>query len=351
MIGAILILFAAFIVIGFFYQETVYDEYDNGEIRKRKIWRFFVIPQEKRAIVERWKRHNRTVGPGGPFWRIPIIERVRAVLPIYEQEIELFDRQDTTIDFRDGSAKPVGVKAFFKISDPAKAIYNVRNWKSAFKSQTESLVRSYLNGLTLDEALARRRAGFDIAFQIELQRKEINRQIKQLNSEIKDFVDQHGRKSGGGERSKESERDELLRAQKTLKKANNEIQAARELWGVELTQIFIRDLELSPRTVEAREEEYQEERKVRAAAHRKEQMIHETAGLHAAIRQELIRKGYAREEVTPELVTNIWTYYRGTEKGSIIDIRAEEGLTALAAIAAAAISAYERVKEQRAKEG
>lgn len=325
-LAALAIAAFIFIISGFFYYETLIDEYEDGTVAKRKVRRFFTIPEEKCALVERFKKYHRTMAAGGPYWRIPIVERVRVVLPLYEQEIDLFDEQDTIIDFKDGAAKPVGAKAFIKIRDPRKAFYNVRNWRSAIKSQTESVLRSYFNGLTLDEALAKRQAGFDIAFQIDQRREEIDRQIGLLESR---------------KRFREDLKEDLLRTKRTLEEAYSEIENTRRSWGVQLKQIFLRDLELSPETVRAREDAYREEREARAARYKTEQRVWEIGQVIAGIRAEFIAKGYSPDVATSE-ASKAWQYWRGTEKGSVIHILGEEG--SLAPLVAAIASAWEGTK-------
>jgi len=137
---------------------------------------FTTVQQQERRIVELFGKYFTTLGPG-LRWKAPSVMKIRATVSIWEQSIPLF-KEPIKIDFRDGSATPKGAEVSVKIKSPDtpykvhdsdearsgayRAIYEVGNWKTAIKDLMENTVRSYLNSLTIDEAVTMRQAGFDL---------------------------------------------------------------------------------------------------------------------------------------------------------------------------------------------
>ena len=135
------------------------------------------IQQQNRKVVELFGRYFMTLRPGLQ-WVLPGLMKFRAEIAVWEQRIPLFEKP-IKIDFRDGSATPKGSTVFVRMESPDqaydlpgetaefngvyRAIYLIANWKTAIRDLVENALRSYLNGLTIDEAIATARAGYDLA--------------------------------------------------------------------------------------------------------------------------------------------------------------------------------------------
>jgi len=132
--------------------------------------------QQERRIVEFFGKYSKTLRPG-LRWIVPGAMKIRATVLIWEQSIPLFS-EPVKIDFKDGSAVPKGAEAFVKTKSPDipykvgdddkaksgayRAVYEIDNWKTAIKKLIENTIRSYLNGLTIDEGVTMKKAGFDL---------------------------------------------------------------------------------------------------------------------------------------------------------------------------------------------
>lgn len=284
---------------------------------------FVVKGNEQRAVIELMGKYWRTVGPGLQ-WRPPLISSIRNWIDVREWDIAIFDEGDIKIDLVDGWIKPLKAKVFIRVNDPLqepgtppRAIYAVGDWKSSIKSLAETLTSSYLRAFRIEEVLQVGRGGFDIADQINRRSRELRRESRELRrAETTSRVE------------KEQALARLLKIQKDLQQAYAEIRRTEESWGIKITQIYIPDYELSPELRKARDEVHEAERRERAVKHRVEQMIQQTAGLHSAIKEELIRRGYSDPEKT---ANELWSYFRGTETGSIIDLRGSDSITDIAA--------------------
>lgn len=152
------------------------------------------IPQEIRVLEEVLGAYFKTVGPG-LHWIPWITGAARAHVSIQTQRYPLF-KEPVWIDFQDGSASPRQAFAYVRMMnreeefryqhdiqgrvqqdrhlrdyidrDPAyRMVYAVRNIKEAVISLLESSVRSYLNSLTIQEALQKGGAGYNIAPELE----------------------------------------------------------------------------------------------------------------------------------------------------------------------------------------
>lgn len=147
------------------------------------------VPQEIRVLVEVMGAYWKTLGPGLhilPLW----IAKARAQVNISTQRYALFVEL-IFIDFLDGSASPKGAMAFVRVMnkrennhyqsnirgrveeepqlleyvdrDPAyRTKYCVKNIKEAVISLLENSTRSFLNSLTIQEAIQAGKAGYNI---------------------------------------------------------------------------------------------------------------------------------------------------------------------------------------------
>ncbi len=214
---------------------------------------FETCQEQERRVIESFGKYSRTLQPG-LNWILPLIMKVRITLSTWEQSLPLFE-EPVKIDFQDGSATPKGSEVFVKIKDPDtpykvdkndlkekatsgtyRATYEIKNWKTAIKNLIENVVRTYLNGLTIDEGLAMKEAGFDL-------------------------------KNKFHDSEKPELKKELLRVEKTLSS-----------WGFELERITIMDFDLEDDLVKARGEVQKKKREAEASEEERRIRALETVG-------------------------------------------------------------------------
>lgn len=82
------------------------------------------IPAHRAAIVERFGRHHRTLGPGRHLL-VPLVDSVRVLVDTRDQTMSKPARAYPT---RDGRAVSVGLDLGFRIMDPPAAFYGSRNY-------------------------------------------------------------------------------------------------------------------------------------------------------------------------------------------------------------------------------
>lgn len=294
---------------------------------------FFRVAEMQRVVVEwAWGGYWFCAGTG-LHWRPKILSRVRDRLDLREQGMPIFDA-DLWIDLVDGSIRPRSARMVLRIIDPLtydgppRPVYAVADWRTEIKPLTETQVSSYLRPLTIKQALQEGQAGFDLAYQINQKRLELGRAVRRLRQEIEATADDAIR------RAKESERELLLRGYRNLLGAMREIRKIKQEWGIEVTQIFIPEYDLSPEVLDARNKVQAEERRARAEEHSLRRRVLESAGTYGEIRQMLINQyGYSPDEADVH-AKELWEYLRGTEKGSITDVRVQGSGSLLDAVLA-----------------
>lgn len=207
------------------------------------------VEQEKRAVVQLFGKYCMTLKPGLQ-WVAPLgIMRIRAMVSTWEIALPLFD-ESMKIDFVDGSAQPKNAEVFIKMKSPDRAygvdpgeekrngayraIYEIANWRTSIRDLIENAVRSYLNRLTIDEAISMAKAGFDLA----------------------NYDSNVGLPSS-----------ELQKIEKSLAR-----------WGFDLIRITVGDFELEPELVEARGKIQIRRKESEAAQYLKVQRARETMG-------------------------------------------------------------------------
>ncbi|TSC75909.1 MAG: hypothetical protein G01um101430_79 [Parcubacteria group bacterium Gr01-1014_30] len=217
------------------------------------------VQEEERRVVELFGSYWNTLTRGLNLI-LPGIMRIRASVRISDQRIPLWETGAPKIDFKDGSATPVGAEAFVRIMSPDypyeafygelpedmasgiyRAVYRVADWRVAARDQLESALRAHLTSLSLDDGLTSTGAGSDL----------INKVLS----------------------------DNLAR---TL-----------ALWGLELRKLSIMDFELPQEIVQARGEVQIRRRQAEAALHVREQRARETVGTVVQMLAEATGRDFA----------------------------------------------------------
>jgi regulator of protease activity HflC (stomatin/prohibitin superfamily) len=164
-----------------------------------------VVPQGQQWTVERFGRYTRTLMPGLSLI-IPFMDRVGKKLKMMEM---VLDVPSQNVISKDNVSVTADGVVFYRIDDAAQAAYQIDNLQLAIVNLTTTNLRSVLGSMELDHMLS-------------------NREI--INEKLLAAVD-----------------------------------AATQPWGVKVTRIEIRDLNMSPELQEAMNLQMTAERHRRAA--------------------------------------------------------------------------------------
>lgn len=261
--------------------------------------------QQERRIVELFGRYVYTLKPGLGFLLRGIM-KIRATVFTWEQGILLF-KEPIKIDFKDGSATPKNTTAYVKMMKPDekynagdiknltgayRSIYEIDDWRTATRNLLQNALRSGLNLWTIDEALVKGKAGFNLAT---------------------------------------DDPEAGLPNDKT-----KEIKDSLACWGYEITRIIIEDFDLPPEILKARNQIQISEKEAAAAEYERKRKARETVGFLIESIAEATGKSFKEiqdgVEENPTLKDKIWVFSEGlvtremsAKAKALTDIRTEGG--------------------------
>lgn len=112
------------------------------------VWRGVkVVPQSQEYVVERFGRYTRTLKAGLNFI-VPILDSVAHRISILERQLPEFRISVIT---RDNVEVGLEATVFYRVIDPSRSVYRIRNVDSALHTAATSIVRSAAGKLELDE--------------------------------------------------------------------------------------------------------------------------------------------------------------------------------------------------------
>jgi regulator of protease activity HflC (stomatin/prohibitin superfamily) len=106
-----------------------------------------VVPQSKEYVVERFGKYSKTMNAGLGLI-IPYIERVAHKVSILERQLNEFT---ISVISKDNVEVKLETTVFFRIVDPSRSVYRIRDVESAINTAATSIVRSAAGRLELDE--------------------------------------------------------------------------------------------------------------------------------------------------------------------------------------------------------
>jgi regulator of protease activity HflC (stomatin/prohibitin superfamily) len=110
------------------------------------------VPQGQNWTVERFGRYTRTLDSGLRLI-LPFIDRVGHRLSIMEQ---VLDVPAQTVITKDNAAVIADGVVFYRVSDTARAAYQVQNLEQAIVNLTTTNLRSVIGSMDLDDTLSKR---------------------------------------------------------------------------------------------------------------------------------------------------------------------------------------------------
>lgn len=184
-----------------------------------------IVPEYERGVIFRLGRVIGVRGPGLLFV-IPIVEEMRRVnMRLVTEDIEPQD-----IITRDNVTVQVNAVVYYRVIDPIRAIVDVQDYREATSQMAQTTLRSILGQVDLDELLINREA-FNSRLQSVIDEETDPWGIKVTSVEVKDVeLDPNMRRAMA--RQAEAERDrraKVINAQGEKEAALTLSEAARDL--------------------------------------------------------------------------------------------------------------------------
>ena len=113
-----------------------------------------IVPQSEQHVVERFGRLRAVLGPGINMI-VPFIDKVQHKISILERQLPTASQDAIT---RDNVLVQVDTSVFYRITEPEKTVYRIRDVDSAISTTVAGIVRAEIGKMDLDEVQANRSA-------------------------------------------------------------------------------------------------------------------------------------------------------------------------------------------------
>ncbi|MDE9450420.1 SPFH/Band 7/PHB domain protein [Aliiroseovarius sp. Z3] len=111
-----------------------------------------IVPQSQKFVVERFGRLQSVLGPGINFI-VPFLDRVRHRVSILERQLPTASQDAITSD---NVLVQVDTSVFYRILEPEKTVYRIRDVDAAISTTVAGIVRSGIGEMELDEVQSNR---------------------------------------------------------------------------------------------------------------------------------------------------------------------------------------------------
>ncbi len=111
-----------------------------------------IVPQSEKFVVERFGRLRAVLGPGINFI-VPFLDRVRHKVSVLERQLPI-NQQDAITS--DNVLVQVETSVFYRILEPEKTVYRIRDADSAIATTVAGGVRAAIGEMELDEVQSNR---------------------------------------------------------------------------------------------------------------------------------------------------------------------------------------------------
>ena len=111
-----------------------------------------IVPQSEKYVVERLGRLHSVLGPGINFI-VPFLDRVRHKVSILERQLPAMTQDAITSD---NVLVQVETSVFYRIIEPEKTVYRIRDVDGAISTTVAGIVRSEIGRMELDQVQANR---------------------------------------------------------------------------------------------------------------------------------------------------------------------------------------------------
>lgn len=111
-----------------------------------------IVPQSEKFVVERFGRLRTVLGPGINFV-IPLIDRVAHKISILERQLPNALQDAITSD---NALVKVETSVFYRITEPERTVYRIRDVDGAIATTVAGVVRSEIGTMELDQVQSNR---------------------------------------------------------------------------------------------------------------------------------------------------------------------------------------------------
>ncbi len=111
-----------------------------------------VVPQSEKHVVERFGRLRSVLGPGLNFV-VPFLDRIAHRVSILERQLPTASQDAITAD---NVLVKVETSVFYRITEPEKTVYRIRDIDAAIATTVAGIVRSEIGKLELDQVQSNR---------------------------------------------------------------------------------------------------------------------------------------------------------------------------------------------------
>ena len=111
-----------------------------------------IVPQSEKYVVERLGRLRAVLGPGINFI-VPFLDRVRHKVSVLERQLPSMTQDAITSD---NVLVQVETSVFYRIIEPEKTVYRIRDVDAAIATTVAGIVRSEIGRMELDQVQANR---------------------------------------------------------------------------------------------------------------------------------------------------------------------------------------------------
>lgn len=115
-------------------------------------WGVRIVPQSEKYVVERFGRLRSVLGPGLNLI-VPFLDRVAHKISILERQLPTASQDAIT---KDNVLVQVDTSVFYRITEPEKTVYRIRDVDAAIATTVAGIVRAEIGKMDLDEVQANR---------------------------------------------------------------------------------------------------------------------------------------------------------------------------------------------------
>ncbi len=116
-----------------------------------------IVPQSEKFVVERFGRLRAVLGPGINLI-VPFLDRVRHKVSVLERQLPNMTQDAITSD---NVLVQVETSVFYRIIEPEKTVYRIRDVDGAISTTVAGIVRSEIGRMELDQVQANRASLID----------------------------------------------------------------------------------------------------------------------------------------------------------------------------------------------
>ncbi|AGT07244.1 SPFH domain-containing protein [Paracoccus aminophilus] len=111
-----------------------------------------IVPQSEKFVIERFGRLHAVLGPGINFI-VPFLDRVAHRISVLERQLPSTNQDAIT---KDNVLVQVETSVFYRITEPEKTVYRIRDIDAAISTTVAGIVRSEIGTMELDQVQSNR---------------------------------------------------------------------------------------------------------------------------------------------------------------------------------------------------